>query len=90
MNKVRVALIHNTIAPYRHPLFEELAERVKLTVYYCTVKHASRAWDLWPETTIMNTRFFREYLSKLLTEEASLNFSIIKARANESRCSENC
>lgn len=31
-NKLRVLLIHNTIAEYRFPLFEELAKRVDLTL----------------------------------------------------------
>ena len=75
MNKVRVALIHNTIAPYRHLLFEELAERVKLTVNYCTVKHASRAWDLWPRNFNYEYKIPQRIPIKLLTEEASLNFS---------------
>jgi hypothetical protein len=39
MEKVRIVVIRNTIAPYRHPLFEELAKRVKLNVYYSAVKH---------------------------------------------------
>ena len=78
MNKVRVTLIHNTIAPYRHPLFEELAKRVKLTVYYCTVKHASRAWDLWPRNYNYEYKILQRIPIKILTEEASLNFSIIK------------
>lgn len=78
MNKVRVALIHNTIAPYRHPLFEELAKRVKLTVYYCTVKYASRAWDLWPRNYNYEYKILQRIPIKILTEEASLNFSIIK------------
>ena len=78
MNKARVALIHNTIAPYRHPLFEELAKRVKLTVYYCTVKHMSRAWDLWPRNYNYEYKILPRIPIKILGEEASFNFSIIK------------
>jgi glycosyltransferase involved in cell wall biosynthesis len=77
-NKVKVAVIHNTIAPYRHPLFEELAKRVELTVYYCAAKHASRAWDLWPRNYNYEYKILPRIPIKILSEEASLNFSIIK------------
>ena len=78
MNKVRVAVIHNTIAPYRHPLFEELAKRVELTVYYCAAKHASRAWNLWPRNYNYEYKVLPRIPIKILSGEASLNFSIIK------------
>jgi glycosyltransferase involved in cell wall biosynthesis len=77
-NKVKVAVIHNTIAPYRHPLFEELAKRVELTVYYCAAKHAPRAWDLWPRNYNYEYKVLPRIPIKILSEEASLNFSIIK------------
>lgn len=43
---MEVAFVHNIIAPYRVPLFEQLASRdsVDLTVYYCSESHSSRDW----------------------------------------------
>jgi hypothetical protein len=34
--------MHNTIFPYWYLLFEKLAKKVKLTVYYCSIKLAMR------------------------------------------------
>jgi len=48
MSCVKVTIVHNTIAPYRHPLFEQLSKTVDLMVYYCSIRHSSRKWDLWP------------------------------------------
>lgn len=47
MKKVRVALIHNIVAPYRQPLFESLSnhELIDLSVYFCSKSHKYRKWD---------------------------------------------
>jgi glycosyltransferase involved in cell wall biosynthesis len=78
MSKVRVAIIHNTIAPYRHPLFEELSKKVELTVYYCAIKHTSRAWDLWPRNYNYNYEILPGIFIRTPMGETSLNLSIIK------------
>jgi len=48
MNKLKIVLLHNTVAPYRHPLFEKLARKVDLTVLYCSDKPRNRKWESWP------------------------------------------
>jgi len=48
VNKYKVALVHNIIAPYRVPLFEALARHpaIDLQVYYCAKTHKNRRWDV--------------------------------------------
>jgi|LFRM01.2.fsa_nt_gb glycosyltransferase involved in cell wall biosynthesis len=48
MEKCRVAIIHNIIAPYRIPVFEELAKNplVDLRVFYCAETHSHRNWEV--------------------------------------------
>ena len=77
MPSIKVAIVHNTIAPYRHPLFERLSETVDLTVYYCSMKHTSRNWDLWPR----NYNYRYKILPRIPIRELSLNPSIVKERA---------
>ena len=45
MQQVRVLLLHNTIAPYRLPIFEALAQEFDLTVYFCQGVTADRLWQ---------------------------------------------
>ena len=47
MRKPKVYMVHNIVAPYRHVLYEKLAEKLDLTVFYCSVKE-DRKWDHWP------------------------------------------
>ncbi len=77
MPSIKVAIVHNTIAPYRHPLFERLSETVDLTVYYCSMKHTSRNWDLWPR----NYDYRYKILPRIAIRELSLNPSIVKELA---------
>lgn len=44
----KVLLLHNTIAPYRLPLFAELSRKWELEVYFCQAKTKGR---LWPTST---------------------------------------
>lgn len=74
MKNLKVAFIHNTIAPYRHPLFEALSEFVDLTVYYCSVKHGKRKWDLWPRSYDYKYKI----LPRIPIGDRSINPSIIK------------
>jgi len=64
--------VHNTIAPYRHPLFEKLSQNLDLIVYYCSVKHGLRAWALWPR----NYDYKYKTLPGILVGEFSMNPSI--------------
>jgi hypothetical protein len=78
MNNVKVILIHNTVAPYRHPLFEELSKKVDLMVYYCSVKHSLCEWDLWPRKYDYKYKVLSRVFVKTPIEELSLNPSILK------------
>src|SRR3990170_8918814 len=78
MRKLRVAIIHNTIAPYRHPLFEELSKKTNLMVYYCSVKYRSREWALWPKSYRYKYKILRALSVRTSSGEFSLNPSIIK------------
>lgn len=48
MEKCKVALIHNIIAPYRIPIFEDLANHpiIDLKVFYCAKTHSNRNWEI--------------------------------------------
>ena len=69
--RVKVALVHNTIAPYRHPLFEALAKIVDLTVYYCSVWAHFRRWDLWPRNYTYRFRLLPRIPIKTPVDEFS-------------------
>lgn len=53
MDKLSVLLLHNTIAPYRLPLFEELAQRFDLEVAFCQPYKRERLW----KTDLSRKRF---------------------------------
>ena len=78
MKNVKVILIHNTIAPYRHPLFEELSKKVNLMVYYCSIKENLREWDLWPRKYDYKYKVLPRVFIKTPFGELSLNLSILK------------
>jgi hypothetical protein len=40
-----VVLYHNMVAPYRHDLFEAIAKRLPLEVWYSTRTTRDRQWD---------------------------------------------
>jgi glycosyltransferase involved in cell wall biosynthesis len=46
--KLRVAFVQGLMAPYLHPFFEKLAEKVDLTVYYCATADPVRKWETFP------------------------------------------
>jgi len=75
--KYKVAIVHNTIAPYRHPLFEKLSQNLDLIVYYCSVKHGLRHWALWPR----NYDYKYKILPRISIGEFCVNPSIIKELA---------
>lgn len=77
MPRLKVAIVHNTIAPYRHPLFEKLFQKLDSIVYYCSAKSGSRSWDLWPR----NYDYKYEILPKISFGEISVNPSIVKELA---------
>jgi len=77
MHRVKLAIVHNTIAPYRHPLFEALSQDLDLMVYYCSVRHSSREWDLWPRNYDYKYKILPRIPFKTSLGSNSLNPSII-------------
>ena len=75
---MKVAFVHNTIAPYRHPLFERLSEALDLIVYYCSEKADSRKWELWPRNYDYKYRLLPRISIKTPLGEFNLNPSIMK------------
>lgn len=45
MKSKKIFLLHNIIAPYRLPLFQDLSKEMDLTVYFCTSKSKDRLWN---------------------------------------------
>jgi len=78
MRYLRIVILHNTIAPYRHPLFEGLSKSVNLLVYYCSVKHSSREWYLWPRKYDYKYKILPRIPIKTPIGELSLNPSILR------------
>jgi glycosyltransferase involved in cell wall biosynthesis len=78
MYRLRTAIIHNTISPYRHPLFEELSKSLDLVVYYCSVMHSSRKWDLWPRDYGYKYKVLPRIPFKTRLGDLSLNPSIVR------------
>ncbi|MEM3709050.1 MAG: glycosyltransferase family 4 protein [Nitrososphaerales archaeon] len=70
--------MHNTIAPYRHPLFEELSKTVDLLVYQCSVKEATRKWDLWPRNYNYRFKVLPRIPVKTSVGDSNLNPTIMK------------
>lgn len=77
MSKVKVGLVHATIGPYRHPLFEKLSNEVDLIVYYCSANCGSRKWDLWPRNYDYKYKILSRIPFKTSIGGQSLNPSII-------------
>jgi glycosyltransferase involved in cell wall biosynthesis len=48
MNRIKLAIVRNAMAPYVHPLFEMLSHDLDLMVYYYSGESSRRKWDLWP------------------------------------------
>ena len=76
--KCRVAIVHNTVAPYRHPLFEKLSQNLDLTVYYCSVKYSLRKWDSWPRNYDYKYKILSGILLKTSVGELNINPSVVK------------
>lgn len=51
----KVVILTNIIPPYRLPLFNGVAEKVKLDVLICTTREKNRTWDL-PKGTKFNIK----------------------------------
>lgn len=95
-SKIRVAFWHNTFAPYRVPLFQQLAAYpdIDLTVYYGSPKDRHRQWAvnfgagynyvLLPHVTIPGYphKFNHTFFQELLRQR----YDVIIASENELGC----
>lgn len=76
--KIKVALIHNIVSPYRIPVFEGLANHalIDLTVFYCAKTHNNREWKI-----IHSDKYRYKFLSGIKIEFFEIvyhiNFDII-------------
>jgi glycosyltransferase involved in cell wall biosynthesis len=73
----RIAIIHNAIAPYRHPLFEELSKTVDLMVYFCSKWVHPCKWDLWPKGYIYPHKFLPNIPIRTPIESFNFNPTIL-------------
>lgn len=73
MEKYKVALIHNIIAPYRILFFERLYEHpsIDLSIYFCAKTHKHRKWDI-----LESDRYNYEILSGITLELAGITYHI--------------
>lgn len=60
-SKPTVFILHNTPAPYRLPLFQELTKHADIEVYFCKPRQKSRLWQ-----TSLETAGFRWKVAKSL------------------------
>lgn len=80
--KYRVAIVHNTVAPYRHPLFEKLSEdsSLDLTIYYCSRGHQVRKWEPYPRQYNYKHIFLPGITIKYISINPTVIHEIIKGR----------
>lgn len=71
-NKTKVFLLHNMIAPYRLPIFEELNRKFDLTVYFCYRKSKDRLWN----TSLKGYRFKYYILRHIKLGPFILNYNL--------------
>jgi len=77
-NSIKVALIHGgEMAPYIHPIFEELSRKVDLIVYYCLVNSNVHRWDLWPRRYYYRYKVLPRIPIKTSIGTLSLNPSVL-------------
>ena len=82
-NKPKIMILHNTITPYRLPIFEELSKKYDLDVYFCKTKTNDRLWS----TSLENYTFKYKTLPSLNIGPLVFNFSLLKELfKNKSDC----
>jgi len=82
-NKPKIMILHNTITPYRLPIFEELSKKYDLDVYFCKSKAEDRMWN----TSLTNYTFKYKILASLNVGPLVLNFCLLKELfKNKSDC----
>ena len=74
---LRVILLHNTMAPYVHALFESLSENVDLSVYFCSKKPIGRNWDVLPRKYNYQYKILPGISFKIGLDTSNFNFSIL-------------
>ncbi|MEM3504284.1 MAG: glycosyltransferase family 4 protein [Nitrososphaeria archaeon] len=77
MFNIKVAILHNTVAPYRHPLFEQLSKNVDLIVYQCSERESTRKWELWPRNYSYKFKVLSRIFIKTPIGDFNLNPTIV-------------
>lgn len=77
--KIKVALIHNIVAPYRIPLFKALAKNdlLDFKVYFCAETHQHRNWEIIRSNKFKNT-LLPGFTLRFRDNYCHFNLSIIK------------
>jgi len=71
-NKPKVFILHNIIAPYRLPLFEELAKKWDLEVKFCKGERKDRLW----KTDLSGYSFKHEVLRDISIGSFVINYTL--------------
>jgi glycosyltransferase involved in cell wall biosynthesis len=73
--QLKVALLHNTVTPYRLPLFEELSKHYELNVIFCERQTSDRKWT----TSLKGTHFKSTILSSRRLGWIVINGGLVRA-----------
>jgi len=69
---IKVLLLHNIIAPYRLPLFQELAKKLDLEVKFCKSGRKDRLW----KPSLVNYSFKYEVLKSISIGPFVINYTL--------------
>jgi glycosyltransferase involved in cell wall biosynthesis len=71
--KIKVALIHNIVSPYRIPIFEGISNHplIDLTVFFCAKSHKIREWEI-----IHSEKYKYKFLSGITIEFRDIVYHI--------------
>jgi len=72
LGKTRVFFLHNVIAPYMLPFFEELSKKVNLHVYFCKAQSEGRLWN----TSLKQYSFKYDILKHISIGKLVFNYSL--------------
>ena len=79
---LKTLLIHNIVAPYRLPLFDEIAKRCDLTVLFCSPKVDGRQWSNNLAQQRFHSKFLRHIKLGFFTLNPGLPFYLLKHPAD--------
>ncbi|MCK4649612.1 glycosyltransferase family 4 protein [Candidatus Pacearchaeota archaeon] len=74
MKNKKVLILHNILAPYRLPLFEEISKKYNLEVIFCKENSKDRLWT----TSLDKYTFKHKILKNISLKGFVINFGLIK------------